>query len=271
MSKKILIIEDEIFLAEMYKIKFEKEGFNVLVAGDGREGIELAQKEMPDLIFVDLVMPNVDGYQVLKTLKNDDSTKHIKIFILSNLAQNGEIDKGIKAGADGYLLKANLTPTQLLETTNKILKGEKIDEKSNSNNKVKKKKTVKKKKKKGDGKKVLLIEDEETIIEMYEMRLEKDGFQVQVAKNGAWGLKLATKDNFDVIIMDMVMPAMNGYTAIKKIRKMKNGENVPIIILSNSAQDKEIKKAKKCGATCYYLKSQITPKKLVTEINKLLK
>jgi CheY-like chemotaxis protein len=271
MAKKILIIEDEIFLAEMYKIKFEKEGFNVLIGNDGRKGIDLAQKEMPDLIFVDLVMPDVDGYEVLRTLKGDENTKHIKIFILSNLAQNGEIDKGMEAGADGYLLKASLTPTQLLETTNKILNGESIDGKNNPKNKQKKKKLLRKKKKNGTGKKVLLIEDEEDIIAMYEIQLEKEGFQVQVAKNGAWGLKLATKEKFDIIIMDMVMPAMNGYTAIKKIRKIEEEKNTPIIILSNSAQDRDIEKAKKCGATCYYLKSQITPKKLVTKINKLLK
>lgn len=271
MPKKILIVEDELFLAEMYKIKFEKEGFDVLVAGNGRSGIETAQTKMPDLIFLDLVMPDVDGYQVLKVLKGNNKTKNIKIYILSNLAQSGEIDKGIKAGADGFLLKSSLTPSQLSEMTNRILSGEKIKIESKLNKKIVLNKKNIEKNQKIQGRKVLLIEDEEAIIEMYKIGLEKENFQVEVAKNGAWGLKLAKKEKFDVIIMDMMMPAMNGYTAIKKIKKIETEKNIPIIILSNSAQDKDIEKAKKCGATCYYLKSQITPKKLANEINKLLK
>ena len=118
---KILIVEDEEFLSDMYKIKFEQAGYNTVIARDGLEGFELAKKELPDLILLDLILPILDGFKVLAKLRAESSTKKIKVFILSNLGQSDEINKGMKSGADGYFIKANLTPSQLLEKVEKIL------------------------------------------------------------------------------------------------------------------------------------------------------
>ncbi len=130
MSKKIFIIEDEEFLSEMYKTKFEQEGYQAIVADNGLEGIEAAKNEKPDLILLDLLLPKMDGYEVLKKLRADEQTKNIKIYILSNLGQNGEINKGFADGADGYLIKANLTPSQLVRNVEKIFNGERVGMKS---------------------------------------------------------------------------------------------------------------------------------------------
>jgi two-component system, response regulator len=272
MSKKILIIEDEKFSSEMYKIKFQQEGYEVATAGDGMEGYKLAQKFEPDLIFLDLVMPGMDGYQALDKLKSNEKTKGIKVYILSNLGQNEEIDRGIRGGADGYLVKANLTPTQLVKNVGKIFKGEKVGAKKITiaeRDELKKTRVVSKKNE-DNGFSLLLIEDEEAIVEMYKFRLEDEGYEVEVAKNGAWGLKLAKEKKFDVIIVDIVMPALNGYDAIKELKKGGESKDVPIIILSNSAQDKDVEKAKKLGATRYFLKSQITPARLKKEVEEIL-
>lgn len=118
MKKKILIVEDEDFIAEMYKIKFESDGYEVELASDGIEGVKKAYNFMPDLILLDLMMPHKDGYQTLKELKEEEKTKNLKVFILSNLGQKEEIDKGMELGADGFFVKAHLTPTQLLEKVN---------------------------------------------------------------------------------------------------------------------------------------------------------
>lgn len=273
-TKKILIIEDEEFLSEMYKMKFMQEGYRVFVADNGLEGIELAKKEKPDLILLDLVLPNMDGYKVLKELKGKEETKNIKIYILSNLGQNGEINKGFTGGADGYLVKANLTPSQLAENVGRIFNGQTVGVKKRVDTLVVKKKPVAELTEglvKSRGISILLIEDEDAIIEMYKMRLKKEGYEVEIAKNGAWGIKRAKERKFDIIIMDMMMPAMNGYRAIEELKSGEETKDVPIIVLSNSAQDKEIERAKECGAACYLLKSQITPARLVKEIEKVLK
>ncbi len=126
MSPKILIIEDEEFLVDMYKMKFESEGYKVMVAYNGEDGIRVAREQKPDLILLDLVMPKMDGYQVLKELKSNNATKDLKVYILSNLDQNGEIDQSFIDGADGYMLKSNLTPRQLVENIEKIFAGQTV-------------------------------------------------------------------------------------------------------------------------------------------------
>ncbi len=272
MSKKILIIEDEESLSEMYKMKLEQEGYLVFTANQGQIGVELAKTKKPDLILLDLVMPNMDGYQVLKKLKGLKATKKIKVYILSNLSQEKEVDNGFDRGADGYMVKANLTPSQLTDKVTKIFSGEKVGLKESTVKKqIELSKAAKDQASPSTKKeKVLLIEDEEVIIEMYKIRLEKAVYEVQVARNGAWGLKVACQEKFDLIIMDMVMPAMNGYEMLEKIKKNKVCKNKPIIVLSNSAQDNDIDKAKKLGATSFFLKSSITPAKLVKEVKNLL-
>ncbi|MFH1583339.1 MAG: response regulator transcription factor, partial [Candidatus Falkowbacteria bacterium] len=245
---KILIVEDEEFLSDMYKIKFEQAGYEAIIARDGLEGFELAKKEQPDLVLLDLILPKLDGFKVLAKLRQESSTKKIKVFILSNLGQSDEVSEGIKAGANGYFIKANLTPNQLLEKINAILnnqgkaagtKKDIIAHAEDFEHQVVEKRQAK----------ILLIEDEEAIINMYKLRFQKGGFEIEVARNGAWGLKLAKQKKFDVILLDMIMPAMNGYEAIKILKADDNTKDVPIIILTNSAQDGDIKEVKKLGAT----------------------
>ncbi|MBI4779352.1 response regulator [Candidatus Falkowbacteria bacterium] len=266
---KILIVEDEEFLSDMYKIKFEQSGYAVIVAHDGLEGLKLAKKEQPDLVLLDLILPKLDGFKVLAKLKAEPAAKKIKVFILSNLGQSDEVSRGMKTGADGYFIKANLTPSQLLEKVNAIFnnQSEALKDKKSKviHNKNFERQAVEKKQAK-----ILLIEDEEAIINMYKLRFNKEGFEIEVAKNGAWGLKLAKQKKFDIILLDMIMPAMNGYEAIKILKSDENTKNVPIVILSNSAQDGDIEEAKKLGAAAYLLKAMITPAKLVKEVEKIL-
>jgi len=256
-------------LSDMYKIKFEQAGYATITAGDGLEGFELAKKEQPDLVLLDLILPKLDGFKVLAKIREEASIKKIKVFILSNLGQSDEVNKGMKTGADGYFIKANLTPSQLLEKVNAIFNNQPGAVKD-KNNKIVHTKNFEHQAVKKKQAKILLIEDEEAIINMYKLRFDKEGFEIEVARNGAWGLKLARHKKFDIILLDMVMPAMNGYEAIKVLKSDNNTKDVPIIILSNSAQDGDIKQAKKLGAAACLLKSMITPAKLVQEVEKLL-
>ena len=123
MKKKILIVEDEEYLADMYKMKFEHEGYDVKVAEDGETGIELAKSEQPDLVLLDIVLPKMNGFQVMHALREDPKTKKLKVYYLSNLGQDEEIEQGMREGADGYLIKTDVTPAQLVECVEKIFAG----------------------------------------------------------------------------------------------------------------------------------------------------
>ncbi|MFC1678202.1 response regulator [Patescibacteria group bacterium] len=268
-KKKILIVEDEVFLIDLYRIKFEREGYEVITAMDGQTGLEAAKKDKPDIILLDIVMPVMNGFEVLEALKKDDTTKDIKVYILSNLGQSDEIQQGLDKGADGYLIKANITPGELTDYVAKVLKVSKNNKKDSSSAGAGKDNSAKDddEEQRGD---ILLIEDEKDIVDMYKTSLEKVGYQVSIAKNGAWGLKQAQEKEFDLIIMDIVMPAMDGLGFLKKLKEGSKNHEIPIIVLSNSAQETDIQEAKRCGADCYLLKSQITPSKLAEEIAKLV-
>ncbi|MDD4290190.1 MAG: response regulator [Patescibacteria group bacterium] len=119
---KVLIVEDEEMLVNMYISKFEKEGFEPMKASNGKAGLELAQKENPDIILLDVIMPEMDGFMVLRELKSGTKTKNIPIIMLTNLGQDEDIKKGNELGAKDYLVKANLTPAQVVDKVKEILK-----------------------------------------------------------------------------------------------------------------------------------------------------
>ncbi|MDD5341579.1 MAG: response regulator [Patescibacteria group bacterium] len=119
---KILLVEDDTFLVEMYTTKFEIEGFGVISAEDGVKGLEMAKKENPDIILLDILMPKMDGFAVLDALKKDKSTADIPVVLLTNLGQKDDVKKGFEKGAVGYLIKAHFMPSEVVEKIKKILK-----------------------------------------------------------------------------------------------------------------------------------------------------
>ncbi|RJQ35201.1 response regulator [Candidatus Parcubacteria bacterium] len=115
-KRKILLIEDEEMLANMYEVKFKNEGFELIKALDGSQGLEMAKATKPDFILLDIIMPKIDGFSVLKSLKEDESTKSIPVMMLTNLGQDEDIERGKQMGAVGYLVKANITPAEVVES-----------------------------------------------------------------------------------------------------------------------------------------------------------
>lgn len=119
---KLLIIEDEQMLAEMYATKFSMEGFAVTQAHDGAAGLAKAREILPHVILLDIIMPKLDGFTVLKELKSDAATKSIPVILLTNLGQDDDIRKGKKLGADDYFVKANHSPQEIVEKVRAVLK-----------------------------------------------------------------------------------------------------------------------------------------------------
>jgi len=119
---RILIIEDDAFLSDIYVTRFQRAGFEVYVASDGREGIAAAQEEKPDVILLDIVMPHMDGFEVLRELRSDPSLAKTKIILLTNLGQQEDVEKGMKEGADAYIIKAHFTPTEVVAKVQEVLK-----------------------------------------------------------------------------------------------------------------------------------------------------
>ncbi len=119
--KKILIIEDDPFLSEMYAAKFSQNEFQVEVAVDGKAGLAKIKEFVPGLILLDIVLPKMDGFEILKKIKGDSKLKNIPIVLLTNLGQKNEIEKGMSLGADEYIIKAHFTPTAVVAKVKELL------------------------------------------------------------------------------------------------------------------------------------------------------
>jgi CheY-like chemotaxis protein len=117
----ILLIEDDGFLASIYAQKLELEGYDVSLATNGEDGLRLAQKDIPALILLDLVMPRLDGFQVLEKLKQDATTKDIPVLILTNLGQKEDVERCLALGAVGYVIKAHSLPQETVAKVKEIL------------------------------------------------------------------------------------------------------------------------------------------------------
>lgn len=122
MPKNILIIEDDKFLRELIVKKLVKEGYKTSEAIDGEEGIKKIKEEKPGLILLDLILPGIDGFEVLAKMKADTNLASIPVIILSNLGQKEDVEKGLKMGATDYLIKAHFTPGEIIDKIKVALK-----------------------------------------------------------------------------------------------------------------------------------------------------
>lgn len=121
MAKKILVVEDDKFLRDLTIRKLLGEGFEVLDAMDGEDGLKKIKEGKPDLVLLDLILPGIDGFEVLSRKKEDSSIASIPVIILSNLGQKEEVEKGLKLGAIDYLIKAHFTPGEIIEKVKSVL------------------------------------------------------------------------------------------------------------------------------------------------------
>ena len=110
---RVLFVEDDPTVAQMYRLKLELDGYNVIMAKDGEEGLRLAGEVSPDIVFLDIRLPKVDGFAVLEGLRNREKTRNVPVVILSNYGERELVDRGLKLGALEYLIKSQTTPANL--------------------------------------------------------------------------------------------------------------------------------------------------------------
>lgn len=120
--KTILIIDDDPFISSIYKNKLEVLGYEAITAKDGFEGLKMARILLPVLIILDLLLPQIDGFELLKLLKKDKTLKKIPIVVTSNLNGPEDLKKALSLGANEYLVKAYFTPTEIIARIEGLIK-----------------------------------------------------------------------------------------------------------------------------------------------------
>lgn len=263
-KKKILIIEDEHSLVDLLVTKLSKEGYDVESAYDGEEGYKKVSKFQPDLILLDIVMPKMDGYEVLEKL-NMEGIK-IPVIIISNSGQPVEIEKTKKLGAVDHLIKTEFSPLDVSKKVERFLNGG-IDGAAKIVLEAKEDANARKL-----GVKVLLVEDDSFLREICSKKLQKEGYTVFEATDGSEALDGVGGVEPDIVLLDIILPAIDGFQILHGIKEHEKEKvrNVPVIMLSNLGQDDDIKKAMNMGASDYLVKAHFTTEEIVGKIKTVL-
>jgi PAS domain S-box-containing protein len=229
-GKKILVVDDEANIRRFLKHELGNRGYQVLEASGGKEAIDLAREHHPDLITLDIVMPDINGHDVTAVLKNDPATKDIPILVLSIVEEK---EKAYKLGANDFVTKP-FTMKILTEKINRLLQDAQTQD---------------------DHKKILVVDDDKSLVRSLKYRLEKRGFSVDTAYNGKEAIEVAEGHHPNLVLLDIVMPEMDGYEVMKVLKHEPDTAQIPIVVMTGVENVGGKVKALSVGATEYLNKS----------------
>ena len=237
-KKKILYVEDNDDNIYMLKPRLERKGYEVLIAGDGREGIYLANNKKPDLILMDLQLPVLDGWEATKHLKQDPDTQHIPIIALSALALEEDRSRAINAGCDDFDSKP-VDFDSLMKKIHSFLPEE-------SEPVIASKVAVE------DQSKILIVDDDDNNRYTLSEYLKREGYtNLETAENGKIALDKLNENNFDLVLLDLNMPEMDGIEALRIIKSDEKLRNIPVIMISAADEIENITQCIEIGAEGY--------------------
>lgn len=283
MASKILIIEDDQVLLDVLHRKLVKNGYDVYMAKDGEEGIKQVKEIEPDLVLLDIIMPKKDGFDVLETLKKENIKT--PVIIVSNSGQSVEISKALALGAKDYLIKAEFDPEEVISKVKKVLNiaGKNLmngqdDEDNEDNGLVNESKPVETKEsnssnsrsKNPNAKTVLIVEDDQFLRNLCVRKLEKEEFNVIYAVDGEDGLKKIQEEKPDLVLLDILLPGLNGFDVVSAVKNNPEVADIPIILLSNLGDKSDVDKGLGLGANDYLIKAHFTPGEIVDKVREWL-
>lgn len=247
MIKKILVVDDEHSIANLIKINLEFEGYDVEVAYSGDEASKKVKQFKPDLITLDIMMPQMNGFQVLEMLKKDPETQNIPVIFIS-IVEGIQKERGYYLGAVDFLSK----PIEFGELYKSI---------KNVENGLEK--TADKKKH------VLIIDDEKDTSGYIKEYLGSENYMVEIVDNGPDGVTYAKQKLPDLILLDLHMPGMDGFSVMKILKRDKVTQHIPIIVITGYDLKGYRQKALLYGASEYFTKP-LSEKELLDNIKKLI-
>jgi len=224
-GKTILVVDDEANIRRFLSHELTNRGYRVFEGSGGKEAIALAREHHPDLITLDVLMPDIDGFDVTAVLKSDPDTKDIPILILSVTEDK---EKAFKLGANDYVTKPFDSEMLMSKIARLLSEGKK---------------------------KVLVADDDKSLVKAVKFELEKRGFSVYVAYNGEEALKVIESNRPDLVVLDVVMPEMDGYEVMRVLKGNPETADIPIVVLTGVEINGGRVKALSLGATEYVTKS----------------
>ena len=267
---KILIIEDEKALVDILEKKLLYEDYEVSIARDGEEGIKKVKEIRPDLILLDIVIPKMNGFEVLENLNKDKRFSSIPVIVISNSGYSVDLDKALELGAVDYLIKAEFDLDKIIEKIEKILFESDFSQKEDKEDQnLDKKKEISFQSSK-NLKRILIVEDDLFLSDLCSKKLKKAGFEVLKVFDGQDGLKKIKEEKPALVLLDIVLPGLSGFEVLKQIKTNPESASVPVIILSNLGQKEDVQRGITLGAEDYIVKANYTPSEIIEKIKKVM-
>ncbi len=237
----VLVIDDDPEVGDLMRRALSKDGFHVEVATDGKTGVQCARQLQPAVITLDVMMPSVDGWAVLSALKADAATADIPVIMLTVL---DEKRMGFALGAADYLTK----PIHFQRLHVVLAKYRKPDRQPA----------------------VLIIEDDPATRDMLRRTLEKEGWQVAEAQNGRVGLEALSRAEPDLILLDLMMPEMDGFEFMDALRQREDGRGIPVVVITTKDLTEEDYRRLNGNVERILQKSAVSCDELVAEVRSFL-
>lgn len=251
-KKMILLVEDEKTIANLIELRLKRAGYKVEVVYDGQKGLNAILTLHPDLVLLDMLLPGLSGFDILKKLKEKHILPNLPIIIISNSVQPVQLKRAINLGAKDYLIKVNFTPDVVVEKVDAVLRQESIATPLILS-------------------RVLLVEDEKIIANSIERTFAKKHYQVFLAANAQEARKVLKDEKIDLILLDIILPDVDGFQLLDEFKKNDATKDIPVIIISNLGQREEIEKGRKKGAVDYIIKSNTVPSEILEKVESILK
>jgi len=242
----VLVVEDDPAAAKLLSIYLMEAGFSVEVAADGDAGFEKAKTLRPALITVDILIPNTDGWELLTRLKADQATASIPVVVVSIIDERG---RGFALGAADYLLKP-VDREVLARVIQRVVRNNVRDQR---------------------GRSVLVIDDDPVILELMDVVLRSEGFEILKAKDGRHGLEIARERNPALVVLDLLMPEMNGFEVVDEMHSSPETSAIPIVVLTNKSLSREEKDRLNGRIIAIRQKGEFNRADFVAQVRSLLK
>jgi DNA-binding response OmpR family regulator len=266
---KILIIEDNENLSKLMQRVFEGKGFQVVTITDGRQGFEVFKSLRPDVLLLDLALPSMNGYEILEERQKDISLQKIPVLVVSNSGQNVEISRLRQLSADDYMIKVELTTDEIYnkviallgKTQNKDITRSDSPEVFEVDAELRPEGV-----KPLDTVKILWVEDDVFLGSIVSRKLSGTGALYTQATDATSAFAYLESNVPDIIVLDIMLPGMNGFEILEKIKMNPKTSAVPVVVLSNLGQKEDMDKCFKLGATKFFVKALVTLDHIIEEI-----
>jgi two-component system cell cycle response regulator len=269
-KKSILIVDDDPLNLKLLVNKLSREEYRILTASDGKEAVEQAQKELPDLILLDIMMPVMDGYQATETLKNNPETKDIPIILITALDGTEEKLRGLEAGSDEFLNKP-VNTAELLARVKSLLRMKMYKDQLKSRAQLSDSVVYQAPlQQEINLPTILLVEDEELHVRLIQTYLSADAYRIEVVKTGEDCLSRVLNDKVDLVLLDILLPGMNGFEVVRRLREIEESKNLQVVALTNLPDMESKIKGIELGADDYLVKP-INRHELRVRIRSLIK